>query len=65
LVRDQDVSGVSGTGVVAEGVEFANGLVVMAWLSDYPTVTLYQTIAHTLAIHGHQGKSRIEWLDKE
>jgi hypothetical protein len=29
LIRNEDVSGVSGTGIVAEGVEFSDGTVAM------------------------------------
>jgi len=32
LVRDCDPSGVSGTGIVAEGVQFSDGTAVMHWL---------------------------------
>ena len=33
LVRHEDVSGVSGTGRVADGVEFNDGTVVLRWLT--------------------------------
>src|SRR4051794_16547249 len=32
LHRDQDISGVSGVGVVAEGVAFTDGTVALRWL---------------------------------
>lgn len=31
ILRSEDVSGTSGTGVVAEGVEFSNGQVAIHW----------------------------------
>lgn len=65
LVRKEDLSGVSGTGVVAEGVEFDNGSVAMCWLTKYHIIETAQNI-HTLdAVHGHSGKTVIEWIDKE
>jgi hypothetical protein len=57
LLRLNDVSGVSGTGRVAEGVIFSNGLVALTWLSTHPTVAVYPSIAAVEAIHGHDGKT--------
>ena len=67
LVRDEDVTGVSGTGVVAEGVEFTGtdgeGVVALRWLSDWPTSVVFHDkgIASVEAVHGHGGKTRIVW----
>ena len=63
LIRIEDVSGVSGTGVVAEGVAFSTGKVVLSWCSEYRSVTVYDTVGDLEAIHGHEGRTRIEWLD--
>jgi hypothetical protein len=64
LVRDEDVSGVSGTGVVAEGTKFSNGLVVVSWVSEWPTVTTHVRGMESVEfIHGHCGKTRVVWLD--
>lgn len=63
LVRDKDISGVSGTGLVAEGIEFENGSVAMCWTSKFHIVEVAPNV-HTLeAVHGHNGSTRIEWLD--
>lgn len=64
LVRHTDVSGVSGTGVVAEGVEWSDGTVTLRWGGRYPTTTVWQDgIDALLTIHGHQGATTIRWLD--
>jgi hypothetical protein len=65
LHRDQDVTGVSGTGVVAEGVEFSDGLVVLRWTSDWPTSVVFHDRGRESveAIHGHSGATKIVWLD--
>jgi hypothetical protein len=63
LVRDEDVSGVSGTGTVAEGVVFATGKVVLSWCSEYRSVTVFDTVRDLQTVHGHEGRTRIEWLD--
>lgn len=64
LVRSEDVSGTSGTGVVAEGVQFSNGRVSLHWISQYESVEDVANIAVVEQIHGHEGKTRIEWVDK-
>jgi hypothetical protein len=63
LLRVEDVSGVSGTGTVAEGVVFSSGSAVLSWRSQIRSMTVYDSIDDLLAIHGHEGRSRIEWLD--
>jgi hypothetical protein len=59
LERREDVSGVSGTGRVAEGVVFSNGVVALTWLSEHPTVSLYPSLATVEAIHGHDGRTLV------
>lgn len=65
LVRTEDPSGVSGTGVVAEGVEWENGEVELCWRSKYH-ITEHAPNIHTIvAVHGHGGRTHVEWIDKE
>jgi hypothetical protein len=64
LVRSVDVSGVSGTGVVAEGVEFTSGQCVLAWTTEFASVAVYGSIADVVHIHGHGGATAIEWVDE-
>ena len=65
LVRMEDPSGISGTGRVAEGLEFDNGSVAMCWLTKYHIIETAPN-AHTIeAVHGHGGRTHIEWIDKE
>lgn len=63
LDRLVDESGVSGTGVVAEGCVFTNGRVAMTWLVPHYSVGIYGSLADVEAIHGHGGKTRIVFLD--
>ena len=68
LVRDADPSGISGTGLVAEGVEFSSGWVALQFLpkiKNVHSVSLYQNMTDVYEIHGHSGKTRIEFLDPE
>lgn len=64
LVRSEDATGISGTGVVAQGVEFSDGQVAMRWLTDVASTCLYRRIADVVHIHGHEGRTTIEWIDQ-
>lgn len=61
LFRAWDATGVSGTGVVAEGVQFSDGTCVLHWLTEHTSTGLYSSIADVQHIHGHGGSSRVEW----
>lgn len=66
LQRDTDVTGVSGTGVVAQGVWWPHGdVVVLRWTSEWPTSVVFHDrgIESVKAIHGHGGATQIVWLD--
>lgn len=63
LQREYDESGVSGTGVVAEGVQFSSGKCVMHWLSDWTSIAMYENIEELVHIHGHGGNTKIIWVD--
>lgn len=62
LHRDEDESGVSGTGIVAEGVEFSSGAVALTWLSQFGAVNVYNNMRVVEELHGHGGKTRIVYL---
>lgn len=59
LKRIEDESGVSGTGIVAEGVEFSNGKCVLNWRTQHSSVAIYDSIQTPEAIHGHNGKTLV------
>tara|TARA_Y100000593_G_scaffold95104_1_gene199763 strand:+ start:18949 stop:19272 length:324 start_codon:yes stop_codon:yes gene_type:complete len=61
LKREEDESGISGTGRVAQGFVFDNGKVAVTWLSEHPSVTIYDNIGEVHAIHSHGGKTAIEF----
>lgn len=67
LHRDDDLTGVSGTGVVAEGIEFSDGVVCLHWISAWPSSVVHydrgmESVEH---VHGHAGSTRIVWIDAE
>ncbi len=59
LVRNEDESGVSGTGHVAEGTMFSNGWCVLRWLSEHPGLEFFLRIEDLEAVHGHGGKTKV------
>lgn len=64
LRRDQDETGTSGTGIVAQGVEFSNGFCALSWLTPVSSICIY-TSAHAVeCIHGHGGKTVLVWDDE-
>ncbi len=63
LYRLEDESHVSGTGLVAEGIQFSSGRCVRAWLTDTPSIDVYENIGDVAEVHGHRGKTSIEWID--
>lgn len=63
LARDEDITGVSGTGPVAQGVEFADGTCAMRWLTEHASTAIYEDVETLQIIHGHGGKTRIVWIE--
>ena len=59
LQRVEDESGVSGVGLVAEGVVLSNGWCALTWLTGNKSVAFYPSLEEVEAIHGHDGKTKI------
>lgn len=65
LIRTVDETGVSGTGVVCEGLLFSDGRVVLRWLGERSSVVIWDQLEHVLGVHGHNGLTKLCWLDPE
>ena len=65
LERVEDVTGISGTGIIAEGVEFSDGVVCLHWTSEWPSSVVHydRGIESVYHVHGHNGKTKIVFLD--
>lgn len=73
LVREEDETGVSGTGVVGVGSEYPDGTAVFMWTNDSNpdgpdteenSVYVYPGgMGDVREVHGHSGKTRVEWVD--
>jgi len=61
LDRQEDETGVSGTGIVAEGVQFKDGTVAIRWMTETASTGVYASIDDVEVIHGHSGKTIIKW----
>lgn len=62
LMRDEDESGVSGTGIVAEGFQYPSGRVVIEWLISPFSLGIFSSMEDLICVHGHGGKT---WVVKE
>jgi hypothetical protein len=64
LERQVDVTGISGTGHVADGVLFEDdGTTVIHWRGAHPSTVVWPDISHAMAIHGHGGATKFVWSD--
>lgn len=62
--RHHDISGVSGTGDVAELAEFSDGAVAVRWPGDHPSTACWNDIRDVEFIHGHQGATEIVFTEE-
>jgi hypothetical protein len=69
LKRMEDISGISGTGYVAEGIQFSSGKVAISFFPVEPTfvasVNVFNSMDEVEKIHGHEGATSIEWDDEK
>ena len=63
--RDEDLTGNSGTGIVAVGVLLPSGWAIMHWLTAINSTTVFPSMANVEALHGHNGRTRVVWIDEE
>lgn len=63
LHRIEDETGVSGTGHVADGVQFQNLKCVLCWKTTFSSIAVYDNIETLMKIHGHDGKTVLKWID--
>lgn len=64
LRRLHDVTGVSGEGVVAEGVQFSDGRVALRWcVAPARSTVVWDQLNDAIRVHGHDGNTVLEWVD--
>jgi len=65
LARHEDPTGISGVGIVAEGIAWTGGTADLHWLTDEESFVHWPGgVDSILAIHGHGGKTICRWLDE-
>jgi len=72
LERLVDESGASGTGWVAEGIQFTNGLCALTWrtapgglkFGEWSSGAIYPSLAMVEKVHGHGGLTRVRFIDE-
>lgn len=63
IMRHEDVHGVSGTGDhLADVFEASDGTTIVRWLGKDGSTNVYQGVKNVTNVHGHGGKTEIEWL---
>lgn len=65
LHRSEDVSGVSGTGIVADGIVFDDWTTVVRWRGDTRSTVIWDSPSDMMAIHGHGGKTEMVYHTDE
>jgi hypothetical protein len=65
LERTEDISGVSGTGHVAEGVELSDGRCILRWKLPISSIGIYESMPELVAVHGHAGATVARYVDAE
>lgn len=63
LQRNRDETGVTGTGIVAEGIVFNDGKVVLRWLGAKSSIVVWDDLETAMQVHGHGGATRLRWID--
>jgi hypothetical protein len=63
LVRQVDYTGVSGVGVVAFGIAFSDGHVVLRWCSAHTATSTWNSLEDMLAVHAPGDVTSIQWID--
>jgi len=60
LLRKKDLSGVSGTGVVARGIILESHRAILEWRSiGFETMSIFDNLEQIRTIHGHDGNTEI------
>jgi len=62
LNRVEDVSGVSGTGIIAFGMILPSGRVVMEWQTTHKSIAIYDSIDEIQLLHAHKDKTYIVFV---
>lgn len=66
LRRHVDVSGISGTGSVADGVEWPDGTASVRWRGEHPSIVFWDRGRTSVElVHGHGGATEVLFADQD
>lgn len=65
LQRHHDVTGASGTGRVADGIQWPDSTATLRWRGERASTVHWDRIEDAEAIHGHGGHTELVWDDPE
>lgn len=65
LYRHQDMSGISGTGVVADGIKWPDGTVTLRWRGPRPSTVNWNSVEDAEAVHGHGSATAFVWIGSD
>ena len=57
MIRKEDESGVSGTGLVGEIAVMSDGTAILHWLTDLSSIVIYKSLEDLTKIHSHGNKT--------
>ena len=63
-MRTEDIGGVSGVGCVADGIVFPDGVSVIRWRTAGGSTAVYESMENLINIHGHDGRTKVKYIDK-
>lgn len=65
LVRHFDPTGISGIGIIGEGVEWTGGTADLHWMTEHESFVHWPGgLPEILAVHGHNGSTVCRFLDE-
>ena len=62
LVREVDSTGLSGTGIVAQGIQFDNGNVVVCWLLNISSIVLFENLEDFKSVSCSHSRSEVKFI---
>lgn len=62
IKRIEDNTGLSGTGIVADGVEFDDGQVVLKWRGEISTIVIHKNLENVKKLSCSHSKSEIVFM---
>jgi hypothetical protein len=65
LVRHYDPTGISGVGIIGEGVAWTGGSADLHWMTEHESFVHWPGgLPEILAVHGHNGSTVARFLDE-